>query len=56
MGTSRISGTAACLGCSCANVLCRVSLLLSAHHMKYKVGYKRVDVYGTLLGSTPHRN
>ena len=35
-----------------------VELRYSCLHItwKYKVGYKRVDVYGTLLGPTPHRN
>ena len=44
-GTSRTSDTAACLGYPCANI----DLL----HRENKVGYKRSDVYGTLLAE-PH--
>ena len=40
METSRISDTAACLGCSCANVLCRATILLSAHQH----GKLRLDI------------
>ena len=50
MGTGRISDTAACLGYPCANTPTHLYVVL----MGNKVGYKRRDVYGTLLPWPPN--
>ena len=51
IGVGRISDTAACLGYHCPNT--PTPMKYSPLLMGNKVGYKRRDVYGTLLNPTP---